>query len=46
MPTTATTSRTRAGAPPQPAEVYGIPVLPRDELIAYAGWYGELRDAA
>ena len=28
------------------AEAYGIPVLPRDELIAYAGWYGELREAA
>ena len=28
------------------AEAYGIPLLPRDELIAYAGWYGELRDAA
>lgn len=28
------------------AEAYGIPVLPRDELIAYAGWYGELHDAA
>jgi hypothetical protein len=28
------------------AELHGIPVLPRDELIAYAGWYGELHDAA
>ncbi|HEX4363935.1 MAG TPA: hypothetical protein VHZ75_05240 [Solirubrobacteraceae bacterium] len=24
------------------AEAYGIPLLPRDELIAYAGWHGEL----
>ena len=25
------------------AEAYGIPLLPRDELVAYAGWHGELR---
>jgi hypothetical protein len=25
------------------ADAYGIPLLQRDELIAYAGWYGELR---
>lgn len=29
------------------AEAYGIPLLGREELIAYAGWYGEVRaDAA
>ena len=28
------------------AERYEIPLLRRDELIAYAGWYGELRQAA
>lgn len=25
------------------AESYGIPLLERDELVAYAGWHGELR---
>jgi hypothetical protein len=25
------------------AAAYGIPLLPRDELIAYAGWHGEVR---
>lgn len=25
------------------AEAYDVPLLPRDELLAYAGWYGELR---
>ena len=24
------------------AEQYAIPLLPRDELVAYAGWHGEL----
>ncbi len=28
------------------AEAYGIPLLPRDELLAYAGWHGELHEAA
>lgn len=28
------------------SEAYGIPLLRRDELVAYAGWYGELREAA
>ena len=28
------------------AEAYGIPLLPRDELLAYAAWYGELGEAA
>jgi hypothetical protein len=28
------------------AEVYAVPLLPRDELIAYAGWHGELRQPA
>ena len=28
------------------AEAHAIPLLPRDELIAYAGWHGELRQAA
>ena len=27
------------------AEAYGIPLLPRDELIAYAAWHGEVRAA-
>ena len=45
-PTTATTSRIRAARAAAAAEAYGIPVLARDELIAYAGWYGELREAA
>ena len=27
------------------AEAYGVPLLPRDELVAFAGWYGELHDA-
>ena len=27
------------------ADAYGIPVLPRDELLAYAKWHGELRAA-
>jgi len=26
------------------AEAYAIPLLEQDELIAYAGWHGELRD--
>jgi hypothetical protein len=25
------------------ADTYGIPLLSRDELIAYAGWHGEVR---
>jgi hypothetical protein len=25
------------------AEAYGIPLLERDELVAFAGWHGELR---
>ena len=25
------------------AEAYSIPLLPRDELLAYAAWHGELR---
>lgn len=25
------------------AESHAVPLLPRDELIAYAGWHGELR---
>ncbi|HWC26448.1 MAG TPA: hypothetical protein VG474_07690 [Solirubrobacteraceae bacterium] len=28
------------------AEAYGIPLLEHDELVAYAGWHGELRRAA
>lgn len=28
------------------AEAYEIPLLGRDELIAYAGWHGEVRQAA
>ena len=28
------------------AEAYEIPLLARDELIAYAGWHGELRQPA
>jgi len=28
------------------AEAYGIPLLERDELIAYAHWHGEVRAAA
>ena len=28
------------------AEAYSIPLLPAGELVAYAGWYGELRAAA
>jgi len=28
------------------AAIYGVPLLPRDELIAYAGWHGDLHDAA
>jgi hypothetical protein len=28
------------------AEVYGVPLLPRDELVAYAAWHGELHNAA
>lgn len=27
------------------AEAYEIPLLPRDELVAFASWYGELHDA-
>ena len=27
------------------AEAYGIPVLPREDLVAYARWHGELRAA-
>ena len=28
------------------AERYSIPLLERDELVAYAGWHGELHTAA
>ena len=28
------------------ADAYGIPLLEHDELVAYAGWHGELRAAA
>jgi hypothetical protein len=31
--------RRRANA----AEAYGIPLLERDELVAFAGWHGEVR---
>ncbi len=27
------------------AAAYDVPLLPRDELVAYAGWHGELRTA-
>ena len=32
----------RRESPALAAENYGIPLLDRDELIAYAGWHGEL----
>ena len=28
------------------AAAYGVPLLPRDELLAYAAWHGEMHDAA
>jgi hypothetical protein len=31
--------------PARAAEAYGIPLLEPAELVAYAGWYGELRTA-
>ena len=41
---TPTTPRARP-APGNAAEAYGIPLLERDELIAYAAWHGEVRAA-
>ena len=35
-------ARRRRESPALAAENYGIPLLDRDELIAYAGWHGEL----
>jgi hypothetical protein len=35
----------RPGALARAAERYGLPVLPLDELVAYAGWFGELRSS-
>ena len=28
------------------AAAYGVPLLARDELLAYAGWHGELHEEA